>query len=113
MKKIITYSVTVKTWWNRGLSYVTIPITIFNLVSLSLLWRPILVTYGIPSWVFYVIVPTVMVSTTLFLGKYDVSHNIYLEECDVNNKMANPYDKPFNKMFLEVTEINERLKKME
>lgn len=111
-KGIIHAFVNVKTWWNRGNTYIAIPITIFNLVSLSLLWRPILVTYGIPSWLFYIFVPTVTVSVTLFIGYYDTVKEVWLKESDVINKKANPYDKPFNKMFLEVSEIKEILEEM-
>ena len=102
---VIHAFILLKTWWNRGITYITIPLTIFNLVSLSLLWRPILVTYGIPSWLFYVVVPTVTVSVTLAIGYYDTSKEIWLRESDVINKKANPYDKPFTKMFQEVSDI--------
>ena len=109
-KGVIHAFILLKTWWNRGITYVAIFLTIFNLVSLSLLWRPILITYGIPTWVFYVIVPTVVVSFTLFIGYYDTVKKIWLRETDIMNQNANPYHESFNKMFKEVSEINEMLK---
>jgi hypothetical protein len=101
-KGIIHTCIILKTWWNRGITYVTIFLTLFNLVSLSLLWRPILVTFGIPSWLFYVIVPTVAITVTLIIGKYDTDKQIWLRESDVINQKANPYHEHFMKIFEEI-----------
>lgn len=104
-KGIIYFFVNVKTWWNRGTTYITIPITIFNLLSLSLLWRPILVTYGIPSWLFYILVPTITVSVTLYIGYYDTVREVWRREADVQNIAANPWYEQNMKLFKEVSEI--------
>lgn len=108
---IINAFILVKTWWNRGITYIAIFLTLFNILSLSLLWRPILVEYGIPPWTFYIFVPTLTVILAVMIGYYDTSRKLWLRESDVINKNANPYDAPFNKMFTEVAEIHEALVK--
>jgi hypothetical protein len=98
---VIHAFINLKTWWNRGLTYIAIPLTMFNLLSLSLLWRPILVTYGIPSWLFYVVVPTITVVVTL----YDTIKEVWKREAIIQNDASNPWYAEFTKMFQEVSDI--------
>lgn len=93
--------------WSRGIQWTTIPMTLFSVVSMAIIWTPILNQFGIPLWVFIIVAATGFLGTTILVGYFDDRYKMIKRETEHFNVGSNPYDGPLKKLF-EESEKNTR-----